>query len=86
MSYQERANAAIEKCDRENKTDDRCHVDCDGRFLYCPHHREKAIDANKSVNSVLAANGDPGPSAGGTWGPVGDVQGVINVGRQRIRP
>jgi hypothetical protein len=66
-TYAEKAADLIAKCERQNKTDARCHLDYDGAFQACPFHLAERIEANKRVASVLRANGDEAKSEPGSW-------------------
>lgn len=70
----------IDKCDQQNKTDERCHVDFDGEFRPCAYHLAARIAANKSVASIVRANGDHGDR--GTWSP--DIARTSGI-RDRVR-
>jgi hypothetical protein len=75
-TYAEKAAALVDKCMRQGQGNGRCHLDCDGKFTPCARHLAERIEANRRVASVVGANGDPDKSERGTWGPIGEVQGV----------
>ena len=71
MNYREKL-AQVKKCERQSATADRCSI-ANGP---CPHHRAELEEYARRIRGFLSANSRPKPEEPGTWGPIGQVNGV----------